>query len=309
MDERLAEELEALCSIFGSSLKVDSSCQDYQAAVIYTDNKDGAWNVKFELPFGYPTEASPSFSLSFHTKLDGNKKKCLVAEISQTIDDGAGDVILFSCIQLIIGFMSDVSLQGDTCTTVPDFAYTSGDHPSPESQQENDRSLGSNFISVREKSSALETSAADTNSNLKIFDQHGKPVSLTDYNPDSAIEVIHGPITTYSRSSFQAHLAAVRNLEQVSRFREEVLRDKKVARATHNIFAYRFTCPNGTGIVYHDCDDDGESAAGQYPVYVSSIRQSRTRLGKFCKYRWWNISLHGHQTSVSYSRHPRTLLS
>jgi putative IMPACT (imprinted ancient) family translation regulator len=32
-------------------------------------------------------------------------------------------------------------------------------------------------------------------------------------------------------------------------------------RATHNIFAYRFTCPI-SGVVFHDNDDDGETAAG-----------------------------------------------
>lgn len=35
----------------------------------------------------------------------------------------------------------------------------------------------------------------------------------------------------------------------------------QIASATHNIFAYRFTCPK-TGVAHHDCDDDGETAAG-----------------------------------------------
>lgn len=38
-----------------------------------------------------------------------------------------------------------------------------------------------------------------------------------------------------------------------------LLLDKKIARASHNITAYRFTL-NGT--LYHDNDDDGETAAG-----------------------------------------------
>ncbi len=35
----------------------------------------------------------------------------------------------------------------------------------------------------------------------------------------------------------------------------------QIASATHNIFAYRFT-DQSTNIAYHDCDDDGEKAAG-----------------------------------------------
>lgn len=34
-----------------------------------------------------------------------------------------------------------------------------------------------------------------------------------------------------------------------------------MARATHNIFAYRFV-DDKTKITHHDCDDDGETAAG-----------------------------------------------
>jgi putative IMPACT (imprinted ancient) family translation regulator len=34
----------------------------------------------------------------------------------------------------------------------------------------------------------------------------------------------------------------------------------QVAKATHNILAYRFTDSNG--MVHHDYDDDGETAAG-----------------------------------------------
>ena len=49
-------------------------------------------------------------------------------------------------------------------------------------------------------------------------------------------------------------------MREVVSFRSQVLEDKKVARATHNILAYRFTCPV-TGVVHADCDDDGETAA------------------------------------------------
>ena len=75
------------------------------------------------------------------------------------------------------------------------------------------------------------------------------------------ITVIHGPVSVEQKSSFQSHFAVVRSMQDVDEFKQSVLSDKRIARATHNIFAYRFTCPNGTGVVYHDCDDDGETAA------------------------------------------------
>ena len=50
-------------------------------------------------------------------------------------------------------------------------------------------------------------------------------------------------------------------MDEVEQFRASIVSDRRYSRATHNIFAYRFTCPR-TGVVYHDNDDDGEDAAG-----------------------------------------------
>ena len=80
--------------------------------------------------------------------------------------------------------------------------------------------------------------------------------------PVPTVAVISGETTTDRKSQFQAHLAFVRSLDDVAAFRYQVcVLDKRCARATHNIFAYRFTCPT-TGVCHHDFDDDGEDAAG-----------------------------------------------
>jgi hypothetical protein len=91
--------------------------------------------------------------------------------------------------------------------------------------------------------------------------QHRQPMTEQDSGEQIIVTVIHGPVIVEQKSSFQAHIAAVHSMEEVMQFKRIILSDKKIARATHNIFAYRFTCPRGTGVVYHDCDDDGETAA------------------------------------------------
>ncbi len=73
--------------------------------------------------------------------------------------------------------------------------------------------------------------------------------------------IIHqGAPIVEKKSVFLASFAVVDSLEGVNRFRNILMSDKKIARATHNIMAYRFTCPR-TGTLYHDNDDDGEVAA------------------------------------------------
>lgn len=92
------------------------------------------------------------------------------------------------------------------------------------------------------------------------------------------LTIIHGEITKERKSTFQSHLCSVHSMADVDLFRRTVLSDKRIAQATHNITAYRFTGPllghNTTeqGIVssssaynvisFHDYDSDGEIAAG-----------------------------------------------
>ena len=59
---------------------------------------------------------------------------------------------------------------------------------------------------------------------------------------------------------FQAHVAIVKSVEEVRLVKEKIMEDRKVARATHNIMAYRILQENG--VMIKDNDEDGETAAG-----------------------------------------------
>ncbi|KAJ2747715.1 hypothetical protein GGI19_006324 [Coemansia pectinata] len=63
------------------------------------------------------------------------------------------------------------------------------------------------------------------------------------------------------KSVFVAHVAKVYSGEDVQAVRNELMRDKKIAQATHNILAYRIRLDNGS--ICQDNDDDGETAAGK----------------------------------------------
>lgn len=63
------------------------------------------------------------------------------------------------------------------------------------------------------------------------------------------------------KSIFIARCAPVSSPTQTHQFLLHLLQtDKKVAKATHNITAHRIKGENG--VIYQDCDDDGETAAG-----------------------------------------------
>ncbi|KAF1991250.1 UPF0029-domain-containing protein [Aulographum hederae CBS 113979] len=69
---------------------------------------------------------------------------------------------------------------------------------------------------------------------------------------------------TEKKSVFVARAAKVKSPEQAKAFIEHLVEtDKKVAKATHNISAWRIGGAGGEGTpTYQDYDDDGETAAG-----------------------------------------------
>jgi hypothetical protein len=68
---------------------------------------------------------------------------------------------------------------------------------------------------------------------------------------------VHGETLIDRKSVFQAHLARPTHPEEISLLLRALKNDKKIAAASHNIWAYR------VGGQYADNDDDGETAAGK----------------------------------------------
>jgi len=76
----------------------------------------------------------------------------------------------------------------------------------------------------------------------------------------STIEVTRGPTFVERKSTFVAHVARVQSTADVESALAVILSDSRVARATHNIRAWRFR--DARGALKADNDDDGEDAAG-----------------------------------------------
>lgn len=73
-------------------------------------------------------------------------------------------------------------------------------------------------------------------------------------------EIFTGSILSERKSHFQAHVCKVKSKDDVDRALRTLLLNPKIADATHNIMAYRYT--NESGTMAQDYDDDGENKAG-----------------------------------------------
>jgi len=79
------------------------------------------------------------------------------------------------------------------------------------------------------------------------------------------------------RSTFQAHVASVVTVDQVHQVVAWLLENKKVASATHNMYAYRIYNEAKQQYI-QDCEDDGETHAGSRLLHLMQILEVRNVL-------------------------------
>lgn len=71
-------------------------------------------------------------------------------------------------------------------------------------------------------------------------------------------------------STFIAYVREVHSVEEAQDYVDVLVTDKKIAKAAHNISAWRIRKENG--VQYQDCDDDGETAAGGRVLHLLTVR-------------------------------------
>jgi len=105
-------------------------------------------------------------------------------------------------------------------------------------------------------------------------DQHGQEQS--EHASSDPIDLgpeppwIIAPAFTEKKSVFLARAAPVSSPAQAKQYLSHLLStDKKAARASHNMTAWRIRGSNDTS--YQDCDDDGETAAGSRMLHLMQL--------------------------------------
>jgi putative IMPACT (imprinted ancient) family translation regulator len=88
------------------------------------------------------------------------------------------------------------------------------------------------------------------------------------------------------KSVFLAHGAYISDPKDPKVLWNYMLNHRRIARATHNITAYRLvTEKDGREVIYQDCDDDGEDAAGKRLLHL--LQLANVRNVWVCVSRWF----------------------
>ena len=87
-------------------------------------------------------------------------------------------------------------------------------------------------------------------------------------------EIISGETIIDRKSIFQGHIAYVETEEEVRKVILKLKENRKIARATHNIMAYRIASSR-KDTFHQDCDDDGENEAGGRLMHLLQIMNAK----------------------------------
>ncbi|KAK3327166.1 ribosomal protein S5 domain 2-type protein [Cercophora scortea] len=246
MSEELADELEAINSIYGADTLLPST-QDSQSpdpdseGAIYIltlpdeadDNNSNptsssSASLRLQFPPTYPS--APPSVLGTHSAGEHGKRGAAARDLSLFRDAVSavyepGQVCLFDAIEKF----KDLLLDSQKPSSPPPPSPSPENPPSPSSSQ--------------------EPSPA----------QLGEEPKWT----------ISTPLIS-QKSTFQAHCTRITSPSQAKHFLTHLLTtDKRIRTATHNMTAWRVRGPNGTS--FQDCDDDGETAAGGRLLHLMQL--------------------------------------
>ncbi|XP_065570782.1 protein IMPACT-like [Artemia franciscana] len=87
-------------------------------------------------------------------------------------------------------------------------------------------------------------------------------------------EIVSSEPFTERKSTFQGHIATVFTQDQVRQVLAKLYENRKIAQATHNIYAYRIYKEDSKSWL-QDCDDDGETQAGSRLLHLLQIVNSK----------------------------------
>ncbi|NXU49361.1 IMPCT protein, partial [Turnix velox] len=242
------DEIEALSSIYGDDWCVVDGDEKIYCIKINDCLDQPKWTLCLQviLPPGYPASEPPIYQLNAPW-LRGQDYMELANSLEEIYVENLGESILYLWVEKIREVLIEKAQSSDP---EPDIKKTS--------EEVDDDDDGDGFL-------------------LGYQQIQEDPITIVNYTASESQEVDeelpsihHGNPITDRRSTFQAHLAPVVTPRQVKTVLEKLYENKKIASATHNIYAYRIYCEDKQTFL-QDCEDDGETAAGGRLLHLMQI--------------------------------------
>ncbi|KAI9880044.1 MAG: eIF2 kinase Gcn2p negative regulator [Pleopsidium flavum] len=253
MSEDLDNEIEAINSIYGPNtlvpLPLTTSNFDISTNIYILNLPSDAIAVRLHFPNDYPL--SPPVVLG-------------TQHVGGDVEKGAGT----RAVEIVKDVLRLVFREGEVCLF--DLVEEVGDVLKGETGQEDaeEESTGTSHGAEEREKKEMETvedQPISTHNGGHQSTSTGLAQQLGEAPPWTISEVV-----TEKKSVFIARAAPVTSPAQAKQYIYHLLStDKKVAKATHNITAWRIKGEGNT--MYQDCDDDGETAAGGRVLHLMQV--------------------------------------
>ncbi|XP_048384451.1 protein IMPACT isoform X1 [Stegostoma tigrinum] len=249
--QKQIDEIEALSSIYEDEWCVIDEAVRIFCIRVVDELEHPKWTICLQvmLPPEYPSSAPPVYQLNAPW-LRGQERTDLSNSLEEIYLQNLGECILFLWVGKIRDFLL---LKSQSADAVPEIQKTT------EEAEVNDQD---DYLIVCQPSPRKDAVAVD-------FPESSEVEQLP--------PITHGEPITDRRSTFQAHLSPVVTPNQVKLILQELYQNKKIANATHNIYAYRIYCEDKQTFL-QDCEDDGETAAGGRLLHLLQILDARNVL-------------------------------
>ncbi|KAM7410354.1 hypothetical protein PAMA_001679 [Pampus argenteus] len=243
------EEVEALSSIYGDEWCVIDEASRIFCIKISNNMEEPKLTACLQiiLPLDYPSTAPPIYQINA-AWLRGPERAKLANSLEDLYIEHAGESILYLWVEKIREFLVEKSQSSETVDQTEKVNMTA-----EEEVDDNEDML--DFGNLK----------------LNTEDVH---LFMDLANDEEIPPIKHGNTITDRRSTFQPHLAPVVTPRQVKMVLEKLYENKKIASATHNIYAYRIYCEDKHSFL-QDCEDDGETAAGGRLLHLLQILDVR----------------------------------
>eukprot|EP00123_Amoebidium_parasiticum_P006498 comp17430_c0_seq1/m.16832 comp17430_c0_seq1/g.16832 ORF comp17430_c0_seq1/g.16832 comp17430_c0_seq1/m.16832 type:complete len:362 (-) comp17430_c0_seq1:287-1372(-) len=277
-DEALEQEVQALEAIYGEEWKpAENDQQDGNRVFVYSlrpqppDELNGeevdvdALDVRFMLPNGYPLTSLPLYELGAASWWRAEDEEEAMVFLDSLLAEANGEPVLFQCVEWL---REKVSTSPTVSEYFSDLLEDSRQRQAAALATETARKLRLQELSQTQNSEQEARENGDGGSpNLPRAFVASKALG-------NGPPVTSGDPFTIKKSTFQAHVAPVHSVADVKSVLAHLYQNTKIARATHNMYAYRIY-DEGKGCWLCDCDDDGEAQAGGRLAHLLDIQGVR----------------------------------
>ncbi|CAG10950.1 unnamed protein product, partial [Tetraodon nigroviridis] len=281
------EEIEALSSIYGDEWCVIDEASRIFCIKICSDSEEPKLTacLQIVLPCDYPSTSPPIYQINA-AWLRGPERAKLANSLEDLYVEHMGECILYLWVEKVREFLVETSQSAETVDQPGKVNMTA-----EEDVEDGDNIPDIRTIRVSAKEPHLYADLANGTADLSPVLSLSECLKIAVLNSFFLLEkqcqlcsvdeevppIKHGESITDRRSTFQPHLAPVVTPGQVKKVLEELYENKKIASATHNIYAYRIYCEDKQSFL-QDCDDDGETAAGGRLLHLLQILDVRNVL-------------------------------